>query len=52
VLAEVHSFWGEDDELHLPAEINGQKVVGAEGDYVIGETLLPHDDEAVITGKA
>jgi hypothetical protein len=49
VLAEDTAFWGEDGELHLPAEIHGEKVVGTEGDYVIGEKLLPHDDDAMIT---
>jgi hypothetical protein len=49
VLAEVGKFMDDEGEVHLPEAIDGVRVGGYEGDYVVGEDLVPHGDEAEIT---
>jgi hypothetical protein len=39
----------DDGEVSLPVAIDGVRVGGCEGDYVVGEDLVPIDDEAEIT---
>ena len=39
----------EDGEEHLPDEIDGERVWGCEGEFMVGESLVPHDDDAQIT---
>jgi hypothetical protein len=48
-LAEVAKFMDDEGEVHLPEAIDGVRVGGYEGDYVVGEDLLPNGDEAEIT---
>ena len=48
-LAERSEYVDEDDKEHIPAEIDGQRVWGCDGDYIVGENLLPRDDDAEIT---
>ena len=41
VLAESGEYFDEDgEELELPEEINGNSVLGFDGDYIIGEELF------------
>src|SRR5438128_1728911 len=50
ILAEAGRYideWGH--RKSLPRTINRKAVVGFDGDYVVGEKLLPHDGAAVIT---
>ena len=42
----------DEGEVILPETIDGQRVGGREGDYVVGEELLPIDDDAEITLRA
>jgi hypothetical protein len=48
VLAEAHDFSNEEGEMELPEHINGERVWGIDGDFVVGEQLVPHNDDAVI----
>jgi hypothetical protein len=49
ILAEACDYQDEDGNEDLPALINGKKVCCIAGDYVLGEELLPHDDDAIVT---
>jgi hypothetical protein len=48
VLAEAHDYSNEEGEIELPEHINGERVWGIDGDFVVGEQLVPHSDDAVI----
>ena len=45
-LAEIHEFFNEDkdDYDEIPEEINGQKVVRIEGEYIVGGPLIVNSD--------
>jgi hypothetical protein len=45
-LAETHEFFNEDkdDYDEIPEEINGQKVVQIEGEYIVGGPLIINSD--------
>jgi hypothetical protein len=45
-LAETHEFFNEDkdDYDEIPEEINGQKVVRIEGEYIVGGPLIVNSD--------
>lgn len=45
-LAEIHEFFNEDkdDYDEIPEEINGQKVVQIEGEYIVGGPLIINSD--------
>ena len=49
VLAEVGQYIDEEGELKLPSKIEGKKVWGIEGDFVLGESLVLHDGTSTIT---
>jgi hypothetical protein len=49
IIGEVSQYMDDDGEVILPEAIDGQRVFGYDGEYVIGEELLPVDDEAEIT---
>ena len=48
-LAEVADFVDDEGGVRLPEAVDGVRVGGYEGNYVVGEHLLTHDDEAEIT---
>jgi len=48
-LAEVADFVDDEGGVRLPEAVDGVRVGGYEGNYVVGEDLLTHDDEAEIT---
>jgi hypothetical protein len=41
ILAEVGQYIDEEGEKKLPSKIGGQKVWGSDGDFVVGEKLVP-----------
>ncbi len=49
ILAEAGEYVDEDGEEHLPRTIAGAKVWGIAGEYVLGEALVPVDDDAVLS---
>ena len=49
ILAEVSAYEDDDGKVTLPETIDGERVDGCEGGYVVGEELLLVDDEAEIT---
>lgn len=56
VLAEVRQYRDDDDEgegeFHLPKYIDGERVWGADCEYVFGTELVPHNDDAEVTVAA
>lgn len=49
-LDEVHAYINPDTEqLDLPEEIDGKKVVGVEDDYVIGGDLTPFEEDELLS---
>lgn len=48
MLAEARDYSDEDGEQSLPEYIDGERVWGVDGDFVVGEQLVPHSDDAVV----
>jgi hypothetical protein len=40
IIGLAADFYDENDDLVMPDEIGGEKVIGVEGDYVIGGDLI------------
>ena len=40
----------EGNDLPVPDQINGKEVIGVEDGYIIGGTLICHDDKSIIYG--
>ena len=38
-----------DDGDTLPISVGGKTVAGRDGDFLVGEELLPHSDDATVT---
>jgi len=49
IIADISHYTDDDGEVILPEAINGQRVFGHDSEYVVGEDLIPIDDEAEIT---